>query len=67
MGRKKLDRVIPLYTRITKKNNDFIKMLCKKSRMSKTEWLDKHIAFLRNNLNNPRVVEELVKETRNGL
>lgn len=48
MGRKLLDRHCALYTRITKENEKFLKRTCKKAGLNKTEYIDKHLAFLRN-------------------
>lgn len=47
MGRHKTHRDIPLYTRVTKENDKFLAITCKKAKMNKTAWLDSHFNFLR--------------------
>ena len=48
MGRKKTGRTEPLYTRVTKTNDMFLRRICKTAGMSKTEWLDNHLSYLQN-------------------
>lgn len=64
MGRKKTDRVVPFYTRLSKKNDKFIGILSKKTGLSRTEWLAKHLEFLQNNVSLSQVTQ-IAKETRN--
>lgn len=50
MGRKKLHRDVPLYTRIKEENNDYLITLCERAKVNKTDWMDRHLDYLRKNI-----------------
>lgn len=62
-------RNVPLYVRIKEENNDFLTTLCLKAGVNKTDWVDKHLDYMRKNLvirKAARLIEkENAAETRN--
>lgn len=55
--------LIPLFTRVSPKNAQFINKLSKKAGVSRTEFLEKHFDFLRNNVQNLKLLN--VQKTGN--
>lgn len=70
MSRPKVHRTVPLFTRISGKNDKFLRAISKKAGISKAAFLDRQLAFLRDNadVNNLlNTIEKIGKEERNAI